>query len=247
MLKVSAVVIIRNEAENLKMSLPKLLWCNEIIIVDDFSTDESISICESFGCKIFQRKLDGFGTQKNFAVSKAANNWVLSIDADELLTDELIEEIKHNLDNVKDNIAGFELKRQHAFMKRSFKYSKESQYYLRLFDRTKAAFNNNKVHETVQTKYPVIKLKNTFIHNSFRDIAHYIQKQNYYTTLYAEEKFCLNKRNSIFVKLLTSPFVFFKTYFINLNFLEGIPGLAWSLFYSWFRLIKNFKLEEKYR
>ena len=92
--KISAAIITFNEEKNIKRTLEKLSWCNEIVVVDSFSEDKTLEICARFGAKIFYKEFNGYGEQKNFLVEKCKNEWILSVDADEVLSDELIEEIK---------------------------------------------------------------------------------------------------------------------------------------------------------
>jgi glycosyltransferase involved in cell wall biosynthesis len=92
--KISVVIITKNEEENLKKSLPKLFWCDEIVIVDDHSTDNTVKLAKQYNCKVYNYIFENFGKQKRLAVSLAQNNWVLSLDADEVLSDELINELK---------------------------------------------------------------------------------------------------------------------------------------------------------
>ena len=90
---VSAVIITRNESRNIRRTLSRLYWCDEIVILDSYSTDDTVEICREFGCRVFSRAFDGYGTQKRHAVALAKNDWILCIDADEVLSEELVREI----------------------------------------------------------------------------------------------------------------------------------------------------------
>ncbi|WP_431212833.1 glycosyltransferase family 2 protein [Puia sp. P3] len=90
---VSAVIITRNESRNIRRTLSRLYWCDEIVILDSHSTDETVEICREFGCRIFFRAFDGYGAQKRHAVALAKNDWILCVDADEVLSEELVGEI----------------------------------------------------------------------------------------------------------------------------------------------------------
>ncbi|MDR1866349.1 MAG: glycosyltransferase family 2 protein [Bacteroidales bacterium] len=245
-MEVSAVLIVKNEAHHLRRILPALAWCDETVIIDDFSDDDTLSVCKDFGCRIFQHKLEGFGAQKQLGVQQATHDWILSIDADEAFSPDLIDEIRQILPATNEDTGGYAIRRKHMFMGKVFHHSMESRkFYLRLFNRQKAGFNDAKVHETVETVYKVAHLKNFFIHYSFDNIDHYLRKQNFYTSIAAEEYYQKGKQKNMLVVLLTTPFVFLQRYILHLNILEGMPGFAWALFQCWFRTVKYMKLFEK--
>src|SRR6266700_5485201 len=167
LVKVSAVIITYNEEKNIRRTLSQLYWCDEIIIVDSYSTDRTVNICKEFGCQVHFRKFDGYGTQKKFAVSKAINTWVLCIDADEVLTDKLIDEIG---DSLKEDTeyAGFSFPMNMVFLDKEFMHGKESRrYFLRLFNRQSGGFTEEKVHEGIRVTGQVKKLQHTISHYSY--------------------------------------------------------------------------------
>ncbi len=124
-IKVSAVIITCNESRNIARTLSKLYWCDEIVIVDSYSTDNTVAICEEFGCRIFSKTFEGYGPQKKYAVAMAKNDWVLCIDADEVLSDALILEIRAELDSNPPFVA-YELPMNLVFLNKEFRYGKES-------------------------------------------------------------------------------------------------------------------------
>ena len=233
-----------NEEDNLHRSLESISWCDEIIIVDSGSTDKTVGICKEFNCKIFQNDFKGYGEQKRFAVSKASNDWVLNIDADEVITEELCKEIKNIFESGSLNTKGYYIPRSLIFLGKQFKYGRESkEYYLRLFDKNWGNFTSDKVHEKVKSSGITQKLKGKLLHYSYKDIDQYFQKFNLYTTEAAVT--LLNngrKGRSVPVIILGFPVYFFKNYFIYRNFLNGIPGFLWSLFSSLYPVVKYFKL-----
>src|SRR5882762_6920694 len=144
-IKVSAVIITRNESRNIRRTLSKLHWCDEIVIVDSYSTDDTVAICEEFGCRLFFKTFEGYGAQKKYAVSKANNDWVLCIDADEVLSDALAFEIMKELDRNRSFVA-YELPMNLVFLDKEFRYGKESRrYFLRLFNKHSGGFNEGLV------------------------------------------------------------------------------------------------------
>lgn len=95
--KISCVIITFNEEENIRKALNSVKWCDDIVVVDSGSKDKTIEICEEYNCRIYEKEFNGYGEQKRFAVSLASNDWILSIDADEVVSDELCDEIKKNI------------------------------------------------------------------------------------------------------------------------------------------------------
>jgi glycosyltransferase involved in cell wall biosynthesis len=241
---VSTIIIARNEADNLKLSLPKLSWCKDIILVDDNSTDETVAIAESFGCKIFKRTFDGFGNQKRFAVSKAENEWILNIDADEVLSEELILEIKGlNLEN--SETSGYKIPIRHVFLGKVFLYGKESKFYhLRLFNKSKGNFDDAKVHEKVHLGGKTDELNNVILHYSYKNLNHYFEKFNRYTDAGAAKLKEQGQSRSLFLSIAGFPFYFIKHYLIHGNFLNGKSGFIWSYLNAWYHVVKYMKLYE---
>ena len=242
--KISCVIITFNEEENIHRALNSVKWCDEIIVVDSGSTDKTIEICKEFNCQIYTKEFNGYGEQKRYAVSLAHNDWILSIDADEVVSDELYDEIKNifNDDEIKFN--GFFLPRSLIFLGKHFKYGRESkEYYLRLFDKNYGNFSSDKVHERVKLTGDTQKLNGTLQHYSYTNIEQYFNKFNSYTSKAAQVLFDEgNKGRNVVTIVLGFPVYFFKNYFIYRNFLNGMQGFLWALFSSLYPVIKYFKL-----
>lgn len=242
-MQLSVVIIAKNESENLRRSLPRLNWCKDIVLVDDFSNDDTAVIAKEFGARVFQRKFDGFGNQKRFAVEQAKFDWILNIDADELLSDELIKEL-NNL-SLDGNISAFKIPVRHVFMGRIFTQGKESYYlHLRLFDRRKANFDTAEVHEKVIHQGQSPALKQVILHYSYKDLSHYFTKFNKYTDAGAGKLFAEGRKRNLFLCFAGFPVYFFKHYFLYLNILNGSPGLVWSYLSAWYHTVKYLKLYE---
>ncbi|UCH64459.1 MAG: glycosyltransferase family 2 protein [Ignavibacterium sp.] len=242
--KISCVIITLNEEQSIRRSLTAVNWCDEIIVVDCGSDDKTVEICHEFGCKVYHKDFDGYGEQKRYAVSLAKNDWVLNIDADEVVSNELKKEIENILSAEKINYNGFALPRMLIFLGKKFKYGKESkEYYTRLFNKNFGDFSKDKVHEKVELDGEAKKLKGAFYHYSYKNIEQYFKKFNSYTTEAATSLYNAGKigRKPIVI-VLGFPIYFLKNYFVNRNFLNGIPGFLWSLFSSLYPVIKYFKL-----
>jgi len=243
-LKVSAVIITLNEERIIQKTLSKLYWCDEIVIVDSGSTDNTVAICEQFGCTVYSRQFDGYGPQKQFAVSMANNDWILCIDADEVLTDGLIKEILSSIRN-DAGYAGFSFPMNMVFLNKEFTFGRESgRYFLRLFNREKGGFTNDKVHEGIQVNGPVKKLNHIIQHYSYSSISQYLEKLNRYSTYSAEMAFKKGKNKSLPAVLFAIPYNFFKYYLLERNFLNGAKGFYWSVFSAWYHFAKYLKIKE---
>ncbi|MEO6733454.1 MAG: glycosyltransferase family 2 protein [Ferruginibacter sp.] len=241
---VSAVIITYNEEHNIRRSLSQLAWCAEIVVVDSFSTDNTIAICKEFGCRIFSKKFDGYGAQKRFAVSKSSHDWVLCIDADEVLSDALVTEIKKSLTD-NEGFAGFSFKMNLVFLNKEFLHGKESgRYFLRLFNKQKGGFSEDKVHESIFVSGAVKKLDQTIRHYSYQTLHQCMEKINRYSTYSAEIAFSKGKNKSLLAVLFGLPFNFFKYYLLELNCFNGYKGFCWSVFSSYYHFAKYVKLKE---
>lgn len=244
--KLSAVIITLNEANRIRQTLESVKWCDEIIVVDSCSTDKTLDICREYeNCKIYIQPFLGYGPQKQFAVEKALNDWILSIDADEIVTTELQNEMEGILSLSDIPFAGFNVPITLVFMKRVFRHGYENkQPHLRLFNKNKGNFDASKLHEGVSVNGAVNNLKNEIMHCSYMDITHYFQKFNDYSTTYMNEALKKGKQVSKIKSVLRFPFEFFKHYFLRLNFLNGYQGFVWSLISAFSVFVKFIKLYE---
>ena len=244
--KVSAVIITFNEEALIERTLDQLWWCDEIIIIDSNSTDRTADICREFGCSVFSRAFSGFGEQKSFGVSKAKNDWVLCIDADEVLTESLIDEIWIELKNADgDGIAAYSIPRNLVFMNRVFRHGKETHsVVIRLFNKNTGAWDGSLVHEKVLVNGVVKPLKHKILHYSYHDYSQFLSKINLYSSLGAKKLLERNAKKSSLLTVLPIPFNFFRYYFIDRNFLNGYQGFSWAILNTCYHFVKYLKLEE---
>ena len=243
-LPVSAVIITHNESRNLRRTLSRLYWCDEILSLDSHSTDDTIAICQEFGCKVFFRAFDGYGTQKRFAVALAKHDWVLCIDADEVLSDELIKEITREMKE-GPKFDGYRLPMNLVFLGREFRYGKESQrYFLRLFNRKAGGFNADTLHEKIELKGRIGKMDNRILHYSYRTLQQWLEKCNRYTTMGAEGAAKKGKKKSFLSILVCLPFHFTRYFFIERNILNGPQGFYWSVLCTMSHFVKYIKIRE---
>ncbi|MBX9295970.1 glycosyltransferase family 2 protein [Chromobacterium vaccinii] len=222
---VSAVLITKNAGKQLEQCLQKLSFVDEIVVVDSGSSDSTLAIASAYQAKVIHQEWLGFGPQKQFAVSQASHDWVLCLDADEYLSEELSLSINKMLENPQ--AAAYRFPRCNRFMGRFLKHGEGyPDWSLRLFDRRRARWSDDAVHEYVICDGPVEKLGGDLMHESGEDIALYLSKQNRYTSLQAEQLHARGKRVGV-GKLLLSPLLrFIKFYFVRRGFLDGLPGLV---------------------
>lgn len=241
--KISVFIITFNEEKNLSKTLDQLKWCDEIVIVDSFSTDLTVKIAEAYGAKILYRKFDGFGRQKQFALASCQHEWRLSVDADEILDEELINNIQKMLQS-SQTFEAYELKRRQVFMGKIFKYGDESARKILRLVKKQAYFTDDAVHEVLMSPGSIGVLNGFMLHDSYVSYTAYIQTMNTYTTLNAEKAFVKNKNYSKLEVIIKPIFQFIRKYFLNLNILNGVEGYYWSKLAATYVFFKCLKVRE---
>jgi glycosyltransferase involved in cell wall biosynthesis len=248
MTKISAVIITLNEQSGIAKTLQSLAWCDEIVVVDSGSTDATVKICERFGCRVFYNPFTGYGEQKHFAVGQAKNDWVLSVDADEVVTESLRDEILSCFSHATVSCTGFYTPISLVFLGRLMRFGGQyAQPKLRLFNRRYGNFNLRRVHESVELTGGIRPLKHHILHESYENLADYFHKFNHYTSLASQDLFHKRKPPSRVQIFLRLPLDFIKTYFVRGCCLDGYAGFVWSLFSAFYPVVKYAKLEELYQ
>jgi glycosyltransferase involved in cell wall biosynthesis len=245
----SVIIITRNEQANLDACLSSVCEiADEIVVVDSFSTDDTLSIAKSYKA-VISSPADwlGFGTQKNRALDLATKDWVLSIDADERLTQELRDEIKSVLANPLSDC--YAIPRRSYYCGRLINYSGwNPDFVIRLFKLGTARFSDHLVHERVLTTSPVSKFNSPMLHYSVNNFSQVLNKIDRYSTDSAQQAFLAGKRSSVLNAILHGLWAFIRTYFFKLGFLDGAHGLAISISNaegSYYRYLKLWLLNQK--
>jgi glycosyltransferase involved in cell wall biosynthesis len=221
--QLSAIVITRNEADNIGACLDSLSFCDEKIVVDCGSTDSTIEIARKKGARVEIHDWRGFGPQKNFALALATGTWVLSIDADERVTRELAAEIDRAIAYTLAD--GFELPRLSSFCGREMRHSGWfPDYVLRLFRRGKARFDDALVHERVICEGSLLRLKEPLIHHPVQKLEDALARMDRYSTASADALVASGRRVSFFAGIGHGLYAFVRTYFLKLGFLDGAEG-----------------------
>jgi (heptosyl)LPS beta-1,4-glucosyltransferase len=237
---ITAVIITYNEEERIQSCIKSVQKVtDEIIIVDHFSTDDTVFIAEKAGAKVIQRKWLGYGNAKNYGASAASRDWILSIDADEQLSEALIQEIK-TIQLTKNKLYGFRRSNFIGDQKIRFgEWNPDIKY--RLYHRKECTWDNSKVHEKLKYSAEVKKviLRNLLFHYSYKDVTDLQKRLEQYALLSAQEMEESNNSPGYLYFLLKAVFRFIKGYIFKLGLLDGKMGFkiaylnALSVFKRW--------------
>ncbi len=246
-LPVSLVIITLNEEKNIERCINSAVWCDDVVVVDSYSTDSTVAVSKNLGARTFVEKWKGYGQQKDFAVKQAKHDWVLSLDADEALSPQLSEEL-HRLVKNGLNHDAYEMPRLSNYMNRWIYHGGwYPDYQTRFFNRTQAHWIPSAVHERVEAKSKG-RLRSPLFHWPFKSLEHQVDKNNKYSSLGVVELKKNGQRFSPF-RLIFKPIgKFIETYFFKLGILDGWPGLivaAGAAYSIHLKMAKLYELEKK--
>lgn len=242
---ISLAVITKNEKKNMERLLSNVENIHEIIVVDSGSTDRTIDVCKKAGAKVYHQDWLGFVDQRKFAFEKCHCDWILSLDADEALSKNLITEIKDAVDKAGKNVNGFSMPRLSFYLG---KWIRHGGWYpdrkIRLIRRGKARWQGKGLHEKLQVTGEIKKLENPILHYVYKDISSQIKTINNYSTTYAEYT---GKKGHFFLILgfFHMAGKFFECYLWKMGFLDGLPGFIIAMNSSWYTFVKHAKAWEK--
>mgnify|MGYP001197697471 CR=1 FL=1 len=246
-LPISCFIIAQDEADRITNTIESVIdIVDEVIVIDSGSTDGTQDLARQLGCKVFFNKWKGYGPQKRFGEDCAKNEWLLNLDADEYLSDEIKSEILQIFDDNNNHYNFFSMKVTPIYPNwkrpRIFSASHEC---VRLYNKRFGRFSNSPVHDSVETNNSkIFYFKNHVYHNSVRSFKHLIEKEESYIQLQSKT---LKDKNKIFLFLrifVEFPLAFIKYYFIRRHFTGALTGLVTSLilaYYRWKRVIVLFK------
>ena len=239
--KITALAITLNEEATLPGFLQSLDFVDEIIIVDSFSTDKTLAIAKQHDkVKVYERTFDNFSSQKNFAISKASNEWILFFDPDEEITPEVKKEVLETLQNPKAD--AYYLRRQLYFMGKKIKYSGfQTDWVIRLFKKNRGSYNGSLVHETLVIEGTTAKLKSRVPHHTYKSFDDYTAKLHRYSSLQAKMLYEKGKRPNLSHFFFRPFYRFWHQYLLRLGILDGKEGfiLAYINAFSVFKRYVN--------
>ncbi len=245
---VTAIIICKNESQNIASAIESVLWASEVLIVDSFSTDNTLEIAGKYPVKILQHPFENYSVQRNWATDQAANNWILMLDADERITPELAREIPQLLQGTPTHHA-YEIFRNNYFMGERVRFSGwQNDRVVRLFNREHCRYSAKSVHEELVVPGGKGKLKYKIIHYTYKDLPHYLEKWDNYTWLSARDKAARTKKVTLFHLALKPMVRFLKQYFLKLGILDGKVGFTISCLAAssvFMRYLKIWRLKEE--
>jgi glycosyltransferase involved in cell wall biosynthesis len=241
MVKISATIIACNEERNIVRAIESLRCCDEIIVVDSGSNDRTIELATNLGARVIDNPWTGYASQKNFASEQAANDWILSIDADESVSEALEGEIWH----IKKNGTGCDAYTVPRMAQYLGRWILHSGWYpdrkVRLFNRRRARWVGDYVHESVQVDGRVGHLKSNLLHFTCSSLSEHLKTMDQYTTLAAEQIVAQKKPIGLQHLLAEPVWTFIQTYFFKRGYLDGTEGLAIAYMAAMYNFVKYAK------
>lgn len=240
--KLSVVIITKNEEDKIRRCLESVRWADEIVIVDDLSQDKTVEICQNFGAKVISHYSEGnFDRQRNIGIDNAQGEWILQMDADEVVSDKLRDEIKQAVVS-ESRFAAYGILRQNFFLGRFMEHGGCFIYYTKLFKKSAARYVGRSVHETLRVEGETGKLIEPVRHYPFTSIRQFVDRQNFYTSVEAKLMFEDNGRlpeKTIKYNLLAKSLkLFWKAYVRKKGFRDGTHGLLFALLNSWIHFLR---------
>ncbi|MBD3412866.1 MAG: glycosyltransferase [Candidatus Aminicenantes bacterium] len=244
-MEISVVIITYNEEKRLEPALRSIRGiASEIIVVDSYSTDDTVKVAKQYDSKIFKREWTNYADQKNFANKKAIHPWILSLDADERLSPGLRKEIL-DLKQKEIQAAGFSVPRQAFYLG---KWILHSGWYpdrkIRLFKKDNAFWQGEYVHEKMVVDGPVKKLMQPLYHFTYRDISDHLKRINQFSSLGAKKLYAAGKKCRWYHLVFLPPQRFLKSYFLKAGILDGFAGFVIAALHSYAIFARYAKLKE---
>lgn len=240
-MKISATIITFNEERNIARVIESLRCCDEILVLDSGSNDRTVEIASKLGARVVEASWHGYAAQKNIAVKLAANDWILSLDADESLSEALEAEIWQ----IKKSGPSFDAYTMPRMAQYLGRWILHSGWYpdrkVRLFNREKARWEGDFVHESVKVMGSVGHLQSNLLHFTCNSLSEHLRTMDSYTTLAAQELVTHGKSCSMTRLLFDPPWTFFRTYVLKCGFLDGVEGLTIAYMAGLYNFVKYSK------
>lgn len=240
----SVIILTKNEEKNILDCLEGVLQASEVLIIDDYSTDRTLEVIRSLNrrnIKIVEHPLGSdFSEQRNFGLSKAKNEWVMFLDADERVSRKLFDEIAEKIK--KTDISGFRVKRKDFLWGKKLEHGETGNMSLVRIGRKNAGKWELNVHEVWDIKGRVEDLENELMHYPHQTISDFLREIDYYSTIRAGELNDQGEKVFLFDLIIYPKAKFFLNYILKLGFIDGIPGLVMSLMMSFHSFLVRGKL-----
>ena len=227
----SACIITFNEADRIADCIASLDFCDEIVVVDSGSTDDTVAICQAHGARVLVRPFDGFQAQKQFAVDQASHDWIISLDADERVSPALRQAIASERNTGFARADGYRFNRLSEYFGRFLRHGNAyPDRQLRLFNRHAGSWNaHRQIHERVVVKGAAATLPGDLLHHPYRSFSQLLGKKQHYARMMAEHDFQRGRRATPGKLLLAPLWRFVRGYVLRRGFLDGWPGLLEAL------------------
>lgn len=245
----TVVLITKNAEHLLRKTLDAVSWADAVLVVDSGSTDGTRALAEEMGAKVLvQTEWKGYGHQKTYALSKTEGDWILFLDADEVVDDTLAAEIQR-VTKTAGNAAGYSMLRVNYFCGDRIRFGNGRPDYVdRLFQKGRGRVSDHRVHERIIVDGPVARLQGELHHYTTESISHRIRKNDEYSTVSAEEMFRKGKRASLAQLLLVMPLSIFRDLVLKGGLLDGKNGVILAVtgaFYSFSKIAKLWEMQKK--
>lgn len=245
-MKLGCTILTKNQENNIVNCIESLGFCDEIVVVDDYSQDRTLEILARLDdkrIKVFQRSLEGdFSAQRNFALGKTVSDWVFFVDADEQASEDLAAEIvKLKSLNFGRNL-GYFIKRRDVIWGKELKHGEVGNIKFIRLAKKDAGIWKGKVHEKWEIKGVRDQLRGFLVHFPHATISEFLQEVNFYSTLRAGELFDKKIKTSLFQIIFYPTFKFINNYFVKLGFMDGIEGFVVAVIMSFHSFLVRSKL-----
>lgn len=245
MKSLSVIIPTHNEEDNIAAVIESANWADEIMVVDSFSTDRTVEIAKKYTDFVVQRTYTGPADQKNWAIQQVKHSWILILDADERVTEELKSEIQKILKQDDEPFDAYWIKRRNYFMGQEVKYSWKGDAVVRLIHKDYCRYNDKQVHEEIETSsIKVGYLKNTLQHFTFKSTSHYLDKITRYALWSAQDHLPKTPKVTYYHLFFKPFFRFIKHYIIGRGFLDGRVGFILSVLMSWSVFLRYLNIKE---
>ncbi len=245
--KISACVICFNEEDKIRRCLQSLRWCDEIVVMDSFSTDRTVEICREYTDRVYQHEWLGYVGQRNTVRELSRHPWILFLDSDEEVSPGLRDEILEEFERGAGDCLGYEFPRQVYYLGQ---WIRHGEWYpdikLRLFKKEYGRTEGQEPHDKVVVSGPVKRLKNPIWHYTYDDLRDHHDTLNRFSTITAQQKF-VQETPFRWTDLLFRPVIhFIKGYVLRLGFLDGARGFIIASLCAYGAFMKYAKLWELY-